>query len=549
MYNVEFSSTSDSRQPLNNSIRPLHDMRLLTVYQILRVVIGLFLLALQLTSNLHSVLGSESHTTFVWTTVSYISVCVLTTLIWPPDKLRYSQHRLVGSLLFDISAMLILLHASGGLSSGLGYLLIIYTAIASIFIQGRLGYIYAALSTVVIIGDSIYGTLSQQSTDKDLFSAGILGAVLFATTFIFQLLTEKIRTSDLAAAAQSAYAEQLQKLAQAIITRMRTGVIVVDQAGNIELINDSALQLLDLPRNTITRPTHLNEIKALKLSPDMWQETPIHKNTQNYTLESGQQVRISPAIIPLGHTDRIALYIEDNRALTQQAQHLKLASLGRLTASIAHEIRNPLGAISHASQLLQESQHIAAEDIRLVDIILQHTQRVNHIIENTLSISRRKVVQAVSINLSEWLDEFKVIYEQGSQATLQLHILKPNLCIRADPAQLSQILTNLCDNGARYNAEKTGENTVFLFADENNNNDTCFIEIIDKGHGIPPDQVDEIFNPFFTTDAKGTGLGLYICQELCEMNQAHLFYKPEPDRLPGGVTCFRIDFSHFQRMN
>ena len=548
MHNVEFSSTSDNRQPFHD-IRPLHDIRLLTVYQILRVVIGLFLLALQLTSNLHSVLGSESHATFIWTTVSYISACVLTTLIWPPDKLRYSQHRLIGSLLFDISAMLILLHASGGLSSGLGYLLIIYTAIASIFIQGRLGYIYAALSTVVIIGDSIYGTLSQSSTDKDLFSAGILGAVLFATTFIFQLLTEKIRTSDLAAAAQSAYAEQLQKLAQAIITRMRTGVIVVDQSGNIELINDSALQLMDLPQNTITRPTHLNEIKALKLNADIWQETPIHKNTKNYTLESGQQVRISPAVIPLGNTERIALYIEDNRALAQQAQHLKLASLGRLTASIAHEIRNPLGAISHASQLLQESQNIAPEDVRLVDIILQHTERVNHIIENTLSISRRKVVQAVNINLSEWLPEFKLIYEQGSKATLQLHILKPELCIRADPAQLSQILTNLCDNGARYNAEETGENTVFLFADENSNSDTCFIEIIDKGRGIPPDQVDEIFNPFFTTDVKGTGLGLYICQELCQMNQAHLFHKRESDQLPEGKTCFRIDFSHFQRVN
>ncbi|WP_394203198.1 sensor histidine kinase [Marinagarivorans algicola] len=522
-----------------------HNIRLLAMYQYIRVIIGLLLLTLQLTSNSHSVLGSEEQDTYIWATAIYIAVSVLTIVVWPPIKLRYSHHRLVASLLFDISTMLVLLHASGGVASGLGYLLIIFVAIAAIFIPGRLALGLAALATVIVIGDSVYAAIVNKAVDKDIFSSGVLGAVLFLTALTFQFLTEKIRTSDLAAATHSAHAEHLQKLAQAIITRMRTGIIVIDNTGKIELINDSALQLMDLPQSRSYRQTQLAEISSLKQLVDQWRANPVSKPAQIHTLNSGQQVRVSPALLTLGNNQRTVLYIEDNRALAQQAQQLKLASLGRLTASIAHEIRNPLGAISHASQLLNESSQINDADKRLLDIILSHCARVNQIIENTLSISRGQEIQALPLTLNEWLPTFKSTYEQGSQATIDLHIEHNNLQVRVDASHLSQVLTNLCDNGARYNAKTTGQQCVILRANLNPNSDAAFIEVIDNGPGIPEQELEDIFNPFFTTDAEGTGLGLYICKELCEINQAVLSHKPSTL----GRTCFRIDFTHHQRMN
>ncbi|HEY7771839.1 MAG TPA: ATP-binding protein [Marinagarivorans sp.] len=522
-----------------------HNIRLIGAYQVIRVLIGLLLLALQLTSDTHSVLGSAEQDTYIWATTLYIAACVLTLVLWPPASLRLSHHRLVGSLLFDISIMLILLHASGGVSSGLGYLIIVYVAIAGIFIKGRLAIAYAALASVVIIGDAIYSQFTGVAQDKDLFASGVLGAVLFLTAISFQFLTEKIRTSDLAAATHSAHAEHLQKLAQAIITRMRTGVIVVDDTGKIELINDSALQLMNLPQSRSYRQTQLAEISSLKEIIDQWHKNPVSQPAKVHTLASGNEVRISPAILKLGRNQRTVLYIEDNRALTQHAQQLKLASLGRLTASIAHEIRNPLGAISHASQLLSESNQVTSDDKRLVEIILQHCARVNQIVENTLAISRRKEVQTAVVDLVQWLPSFVETYQQGNQATIKLSITQGALPVRIDTSHLSQVLTNLCDNGARYNAKTTGKKEVELHAGLNGNSDTSFIEIIDYGPGIPEGNREAIFDPFYTTDSEGTGLGLYICKELCQINQANLIHKVPAQ----GSTCFRIDFSHHQRMN
>lgn len=524
---------------------PAHNTRLLAAYQYLRIVIGLLLLALQLTSDSHSVLGSEAADTYIWATTIYIAVCVLTLIVWPPASLRFSHHRLVGSLLFDLSIMLVLLHSSGGLASGLGYLIIIYIAITAIFIRGKLALAFAALASAVIIGYSIADVITGHNQGKDLFASGVLGAVLFLTTITFQFLTEKVRKSDQEAAFHSAYAEHLQRLAQAIITRMRTGVIVLDENGKIELINESAMQLMDLPQSRSYRQTQLAEISSLQNIVDEWRAGPKNKPASIQTLETGQQVRVSPAVLSLGESERIVLYLEDNRALTQQAQHLKLASLGRLTASIAHEIRNPLGAISHASQLLRESDQVCAADQRLIQIILQHTDRVNQIIENTLSISRRQEVISTPMNLAQWLPKFKETYQQGNQTTIGLDIQSDSLPVKFDASHLSQVLTNLCDNGARYNEKATGLREVELIASINTNNDTTYIEIIDHGPGISGDDCGEIFNPFFTTDSQGSGLGLYICKELCEINQATLNLKSSKP----GFTCFRIDFSHHQRVN
>ena len=222
--------------------------------------------------------------------------------------------------------------------------------------------------------------------------------------------------------------------------------------------------------------------------------------------------------------------LEKTAQTTQKAQQLKLASLGRLTASIAHEIRNPLGAISHAAQLLNESEQISGADKRLLTIIEQHCHRVNNIIETILQLSRRQKSTPQLINLKDWLDSF-----------IDEFIQTPVL-IRFDTDQLYQVVYNMVNNAFRYSA-KNKHNTIEMMADVDNINQLPYLEIYDLGPGVAEDNQKNLFEPFFTTEKHGTGLGLYLARELCEANQAHLDYIPQPEG-----ACFRITFSHPNRL-
>ena len=231
--------------------------------------------------------------------------------------------------------------------------------------------------------------------------------------------------------------------------------------------------------------------------------------------------------------------------MAQQAQQLKLASLGRLTASIAHEIRNPLGAISHAGQLLAESQRLDAGDSRLTEIIKEHSQRVNTIIENILQLSRREHVHAKEFQLKPWLDEFLYDFcssEHVSNRQISLDISPEDTEIRMDPSQLHQIMWNLFSNGIRHGGTK-GLPTLVIKGGVTQESHIPFLDIIDSGPGIDPETAQHIFDPFFTTEPHGTGLGLYIARELCECNQARLNYIQRQE----GGGCFRITFADPRR--
>ena len=226
--------------------------------------------------------------------------------------------------------------------------------------------------------------------------------------------------------------------------------------------------------------------------------------------------------------------------MQQRAQQIKLASLGRLTASIAHEVRNPLGAISHAGQLLSESELLTMEDKRLTRIITEHSRRVNRIIENVLSLSRREAAIPETIELRGWLDRFIEEFtarNQLSHAAVQVVMQTDNLMALFDPGQLHQIMWNLCENALRYSKR----NPLLEFhCGIRSETGRSYIDVIDHGRGIPGEMVEQLFEPFFTTEAKGSGLGLYIARELCEANRASLNLHANR---PGGCT-FRINFAY-----
>ncbi len=516
---------------------------LFSIYLYFRLLLVTILTITFIYSPGEKFLGAYSPSLFMATAMSYGTICVAT-LIVPRNYFLDRHNWIFVSLGLDMLAMVVFLHTSGGMDSGLSYLLLIFVAISGIFVRGRLGFAFAAMGSILVMAESVYLLQIGDGSSRGVFSAGTLGILIFATTYVFQLLTQKIHTSNLEAIRQADYAKHLQKLAQAIITRMRTGILVVDDNGSIELINDSALQLLDLPLDVDYRDVHIQEINALHAVFEQWQTQLSGGPPQVLEIRSGQQARVSLSNIDLGSHSRTVIYLEDHRVMTQQAQQLKLASLGRLTASIAHEVRNPLGAISHAAQLLAESPDLVAQDQRLSTIIQQHSQRVNQIVESTLALSRRKEPQPEAIDLNLWIPRFLTQYRTGLKIEIDTQIESRAHMVKMDPTHLSQVLTNLLDNGLRYSAAHTGQAKVSVRVNQSQNDETHYIDIIDYGQGVSPEQLSNIFDPFFTTDEKGSGLGLYISRELCEINQATLHYR----RTSEGKSCFRIDFSHYQRM-
>ena len=242
----------------------------------------------------------------------------------------------------------------------------------------------------------------------------------------------------------------------------------------------------------------------------------------------------------------VIVFLEDTVEIQQQAQQLKLAALGRLSASIAHEIRNPLGAISHAGQLLSESRNLDKGDTRLTDIINMQSRRLNGVIENVLELSRRSPPSPIRLNLLAWLTEFVAEFRQSMPDEVEIHIsVNPDSTeVRVDPGQLNQAVTNLVLNGLRYSKEETGHAKLVIEGGIDATTDRAYLNVVDDGPGVADEQISHLFEPFFTTERTGTGLGLYLTRELCEANQARVTYTRNPNR----GSCFRITFAHPDRI-
>jgi len=489
------------------------------------------------------VFGQDNPDLFLYTTIAYTAFNAITLIVLLRVTFSPSQRQLFALLLLDIVSIILLMHSSGGASSALGYLLLITAAASGMLLRRRLAIFLAALASIGVIAESLYRVATNTITDDAnvFFAAGALGAFIFISTIILDYLTTKIRTSNTEALNQAQQAATAQQLAQQILERMRTGIVVLDKDNNISLFNQAAAKLLALDANASPQ---LNQIPELASKVIHWQKT-----QQNITpllrdiTHHNDEIKVNFAKLDASEDSNTLIFLEDNRAITQHAQKLKLASLGRLTASIAHEIRNPLGAISHASQLLGEDNNLPLGDRRLIDIINTHTKRVNQIIENVLQLSRRRISEPQIIHLNEWLQKFIHDYtthrkQNESKKVMIDCIITSTITAKFDPSQLHQVLTNLCENGLRYS--NPPENCADLVIEAGVSNQHPFIKVIDFGPGVNEEQALHLFEPFFTTENTGSGLGLYICKELCEANQALISYTHTQE----GLSCFHIQLAH-----
>lgn len=520
------------------------DAQLLKVYVYYRTLLSSILLLMFHSDVANNVLGISSPKLFAYTAFSYTATNLLVLLVLWKDSFVPRTEQIVAILLTDILAIALLSHFSNGMNGNITFLLLICVAAGSIFLRAPAAMALAGLTALLVLSESVYSNYMGYATERAIFSSGVFGVLLFATTFVFSSLSAKIRQSTAEALAQAEHAAYLQRLSQLIIERMRTGIIVADRNNDVVLLNQAARALVGIPDTGSPTPIQLGAYTDLQHQLTVWRNDSQARSPYLKMRPDGPEIRVSFARLePHADADTL-IFVEDNGVLAQEAQQLKLASLGRLTASIAHEVRNPLGAISHAAQLLFESPSASDADKRLGEIIHNHSRRVNHIIENIFQLSRRQAAAAENLDLEPWLHSFVHEYQQTKHAEITLLIRGSRIRTRADSSQLHQVLSNLCDNGLRYSFANTGRASLTLIAGIDPDTELAYIEVIDDGVGIADDDVQQVFEPFFTTESTGSGLGLYISRELCEANQATLSYK----RTDEGKSCFRINLAHPDRI-
>ncbi|MEQ8954781.1 MAG: ATP-binding protein [Gammaproteobacteria bacterium] len=517
------------------------------VYNIYRIVLPLVLLVTFISSPENTLLGEFDPTLFVQVTTTYAIFGVLVTFFAPTGGgiLRNTQV-LSGTIVVDILAITLIVFSSGGMISGMGLLLIVTMASGSILIRGRVSTFLAAIAALALIYSELYLSLVLEDSPNQFIQTGILGAILFITSLYIQFLSQRIHKATELASKQASDIVDLEKLNDEIIQRMRTGVVVVDPNNQIMTMNSSARTIL----GPVLDPAALSgegtsRIPNVMLDQlELWKNNPKRQPQPIVIPNSNRQVQMNFAFLHPESDSDVLVFLEDNRQIIQRVRQMKLASLGRLTASIAHEVRNPLGAISHASQLLRESDRIEDADKRMIEIILAHCKRVNMIIEDVLDASRHDDTSSKKINLKEWLERFIENYKSTHKECdeIELRTNSEDAEVNVIEGQLEQVLNNLFENGIRYSLKATGRATLKVVCgmEVKDGDVQPYVHIIDKGPGIDDEAEALLFEPFHTTEATGTGLGLYISKELCEANQSQLTYRRTDD----GNSCFSIYFSH-----
>ncbi|CAI8767027.1 Sensor protein kinase PilS [Pseudomonas sp. IT-P100] len=515
--------------------------RLLRLYHLYRLSVGITLVLL-ISSNLDNQLLTYSNDDLLRSGSWLYLVLNILLVVFLENTRRPAQ--LFSLALIDVLLLCGLFYAAGGVASAIGNLLIVSVAISNALLRSRIGLLIAAVGALGIVGLSFLLSFSHPATPNDYLQVGTLGALCFAAALLVQGLIQRVEVSETLAEQRASEVVGLEALNALILQRMRTGILVLDEQRRVQLANHSAQALLG--RDNLEGRRIDDCSPALVERLQLWRNNPTLRPQSLKITSSG--LELQPSFIALDQSPhhQTLVFLEDLAQIAQQAQQLKLAALGRLTAGIAHEIRNPLGAISHAAQLLRESEELNGADRRLTQIIQDHSQRMNRVIENVLQLSRRQQTAPQRLDLKPWLEQFVAESREGAldRQKIHLHIGSGDFKTLMDPNQLTQILDNLLRNAWRHSAQTHDQAQVWLDLFIDPDTQLPIIEVLDDGAGVAPDQQVHLFEPFFTTSAQGTGLGLYLSRELCESNQARLDFKP---RQGGG--CFRITFAHGRKQS
>ncbi len=404
----------------------------------------------------------------------------------------------------DIVAITLLMYASGGMRSGLGVMLLISLIGAALVAPRRFSFLYAALASIALLLEQGYWVLEHDAPTANFLQPGLLSIGCFATAGVTSWLATRVAANERLARQRGRELATQTRVNQLVIEDMHDGVLVLDRGGRVVQHNPQAQQLLGA---------------SPLLGASLAAVVPGFNGSAELEV-AGRDIRLRPLEHGAGEEFSVLL-VEDTTRAREQAQQLKLAALGRLTANIAHEIRNPLAAISHAVELLDEEKR-GEDRERLTRIIHDNARRLDRLVSDVMSLNRRDRVSAVPLRLQPWLGAFVAEFSVQEALPPERFVLETRResWVAFDREHLHQVMWNLLRNAVRYARAEPAAVRILLdgYADR------VELSVIDNGPGVPQAIQGQLFEPFFTTEAKGTGLGLYLARELCAANRATLEY-------------------------
>lgn len=439
---------------------------------------------------------------------------------------KHSAHNLTiilfALLLVDLLFITLFLYASGGAASGLGMLIFPWLVGNSWLMRNRIALLHAAMATVALLALETYWWLSYSFDVAKFLPTGLLGIGYFITAGVGQLLGRYAKVSEELAEQRGIDLANLSVVNQLIIQDMQDGVLVIDGNGIVRSYNKQALRLMgQYAEKAVGIP--LMEFAPLLLS--YWEAWLRYDPIDNTPLSiPGLNRLLRLRFVPVGmrRQSGALLYLEDLGRAQTQAHQIKLAALGRLTANIAHEVRNPLSAVNHATELLQEEKGLPESARRLLSIIHNNSKRIDRIVDDVLQLNRRDRQQAEVFALGPYIENLinEIIEVEKIPLQSVVTTVAHDVAIRFDRGHLNQILWNLIRNAWQYCRKQANSIQIQVRPGYQPNKVLC--EIRDDGPGVPVDSRAKLFEPFFTTRAGGTGLGLYVARQLCEANGAIL---------------------------
>jgi two-component system, NtrC family, sensor histidine kinase PilS len=496
--------------------------RTLWVFAAYRVVLAVFVAGAFVFLNRFFNLGIVSPTAVVPTVVAYTVVSVLLLI---PARLREPSLMLqvTAGVLVDVVAIVMLMYASGGVRSGLGVILLVSLASAGLITRGRLAFLYAALAALAVLLEQTFQVWRFEANVQDFVQAGLTAAAFFATAGLASTLARYARTSEQIAEERKIDLANLSQINELVIRDMEDGIVVIDAQGRIRQNNPRATQLLGhLPGGRMPAlRDYAPEIAGLL---DTWRAGSETTYMQLKTPRVAGELQVHFVPIGTGNTPPTVIFIEDVGRMRAQAQQMKLVALGRLTASIAHEIRNPLSSIGHAADLLDESDTVDEGERRMIEIIRGNVFRLDRIVQEVLYLNRRDRAQPEAIDAFLYLAHFANEFSGTEKVPVSSLDVQVRTAQRLwfDRQHLDQVLWNLVRNAWRHGRKLAG--SVRVVVSPSPAPGRLALDIYDDGPGVSPEALSHLFEPFFTTEPHGTGLGLYIARELCEGNGARIDY-------------------------
>lgn len=482
-------------------------------------------------------LGAHHLLLFFGSSVLYLAAVLLSFISWQLRWPRFTW-QLAIQIGVDITGLSVLSYASGGIKSNVDLLLLVSLAAAGLISRGKITLFFASLASMAVLLEHSYAVLHDDADGAQYVQVGLLCMAYFAVAWLAHTLAKYAVDSQQLAQRRGRDLVSLSEANRLVMRDMQDGVLVVDGLGGIMQMNLRAEHLL---RKIAGMGSPLSEsFPLLFWHYTKWKQTGA-ANRDILHLDMGLQARLRFVSIEQEAAHGAVIFLEDMQRVQAEAQQIKLAALGRLTANIAHEVRNPLSAISYAAELMREERGDIKHQ-RLLQIVLDNTLRINQIVQDVMQLNRRDRVQPEVVDLDAMLKTFVGEFALAERIEPGVMVLEgmPAVEVSFDRGHFRQVLWNLCRNALRYGSGLPGSVMLTMSAGDG----PALLAIRDDGPGIPPEHCGKLFEPFFTTAPEGTGLGLYIAKELCEANGARLEYHA----LEGQAgACFHITFVNLAR--